>query len=263
MDVYYSREAPIPADAAQACRLVRAQSKDERKAVDTVLREFFTLTDDGWRHARCDAEIAVHREKSAKAAKSAKQRWSVLETAKRFQSDGNANADANGHANAYTDAMPTQSEGNATKTKTKTTTHPTDAPSKDSDANASVASALSAESVADSETSENGCPNCPISDIVDAYHAILPQLPRVLVRTAVRDGLIRQRWRDVFASGKASGREDGVKLFCEFFEHVAESKFLCGRSESRNGSPPFVADLEWLMRPTNFAKVVEGRYHRG
>ena len=262
MDVYYSREAPIPADAAQACRLVRAQSKEERKAVDTVLREFFTLTDDGWRHARCDAEIAVNREKSAKAAKSAKQRWAALETAKRFESDGNASA----YANAYANAMPTQSEGNATKTKTKTktkTTHPTDAPSKDSDANASVASALSAESVADSETSEKTCPSCPISDIVDAYHACLPQLPRVLLRTTVRDGLIRQRWRDVFASGKASGREDGVKLFYEFFEHVAESKFLCGRSESRNGSPPFVADLEWLMRPTNFAKVVEGRYHRG
>ena len=56
LDVYYSREQSIPADVAQACRLVRATSKDERKAVDTVLREFFTLSD-GWAHGRCDEEI--------------------------------------------------------------------------------------------------------------------------------------------------------------------------------------------------------------
>jgi hypothetical protein len=38
--------------------LVRATAKDERKAVETVLTEFFTLTDAGWTHARCEAEIS-------------------------------------------------------------------------------------------------------------------------------------------------------------------------------------------------------------
>jgi uncharacterized protein YdaU (DUF1376 family) len=56
LDVYYSREQAIPADIAQACRLVRAASKDERKAVETVLREFFALAE-GWTHGRCDEEI--------------------------------------------------------------------------------------------------------------------------------------------------------------------------------------------------------------
>lgn len=57
IDVYYTREQPLPLDLAQACRLVRASSKDERKAVETVLNEFFVMADDGWRHARCDREI--------------------------------------------------------------------------------------------------------------------------------------------------------------------------------------------------------------
>jgi uncharacterized protein YdaU (DUF1376 family) len=61
LDVYYSREQAIPADVAQACRLVRATGKDERKAVDTVLREFFTLTADGWTHGRCIEEIEKAR----------------------------------------------------------------------------------------------------------------------------------------------------------------------------------------------------------
>jgi uncharacterized protein YdaU (DUF1376 family) len=57
LDVYYSREQALPTEIAQACRLVRAASKDERKAVETVLTEFFTLTDSGWSHSRCEEEI--------------------------------------------------------------------------------------------------------------------------------------------------------------------------------------------------------------
>lgn len=61
--LYYRKEAPIPADIAQACRLVRASSKEERRAVETVLQEFFELQDDGWHQSRCDAEIAAFHEK--------------------------------------------------------------------------------------------------------------------------------------------------------------------------------------------------------
>ena len=113
------------------------------------------------------------------------------------------------------------------------------------------------------EPPDSRIPACPIDTIVAEYHASLPALPRVLVRNAKRDALIRGRWREAFANGKAKDRDDCLALFREFFAHVRDSKFLTGRADTRNGSTPFVADLEWLMRPTNFAKVVEGRYHRG
>lgn len=64
LDVYYSREAPIPGDLVKACRLVRAISKEERTAVQVVLEEFFTLADGAWMHGRCDAEIATYNEGS-------------------------------------------------------------------------------------------------------------------------------------------------------------------------------------------------------
>ena len=67
LDVYYSREQALPTEIAQACRLVRAASKDERKAVETVLTEFFTLTDAGWAHARCEAEIVKAKEAAERA----------------------------------------------------------------------------------------------------------------------------------------------------------------------------------------------------
>ena len=56
LDRYYATEAPIP--AAQAYRIARATSKQERAAVDAVLAEFFRLVDGSWTNARADAEIA-------------------------------------------------------------------------------------------------------------------------------------------------------------------------------------------------------------
>lgn len=69
LDLYYSREQAIPGDVVQAARLCRATTKDERKAVETVLAEFFTLTERGWTHARCEEEIV----KAAEAAERARQ----------------------------------------------------------------------------------------------------------------------------------------------------------------------------------------------
>lgn len=65
MRLYYRKESPIPADITQACRLVRAQSKEERKAVEVVLSEFFELRDDGWHQSRCDSELQRHQKKLA------------------------------------------------------------------------------------------------------------------------------------------------------------------------------------------------------
>lgn len=56
LDRYYATQAPIPID--QAHRLTRARTREERAAVDAVLAEFFTESPEGWRHSRCDAEIA-------------------------------------------------------------------------------------------------------------------------------------------------------------------------------------------------------------
>lgn len=61
LDVYYTREAPIPLD--QAARLIGARSKDERAALEIVLHEFFVQKTDGFHQARCDAEIAAYQKR--------------------------------------------------------------------------------------------------------------------------------------------------------------------------------------------------------
>lgn len=72
LDWYYLDEKPLPADPRAIYRRMRASQECEREAVDVVLKEFFTLTDDGYRHLRCDAEIGRAREKSEKARSSAR-----------------------------------------------------------------------------------------------------------------------------------------------------------------------------------------------
>ena len=65
LDVYYMREEAFPADIQATAKLVRMRSM--AADVECVLREFFTLTDAGWTHKRCDAEIAKMQDKQAKA----------------------------------------------------------------------------------------------------------------------------------------------------------------------------------------------------
>jgi uncharacterized protein YdaU (DUF1376 family) len=107
---YYHAERPIPRD--QTYRLARASTPAQRKAVDTVIAEFFWLGDDGYHQKRCDEEIARYQDKQSKAKASANKRWAHVQTA----SDGNANASAN----AMRTHMPTHSEGNAPRARPQT-----------------------------------------------------------------------------------------------------------------------------------------------
>lgn len=72
---YYHHEKPIPADLREACRLARATTPAQRRAVDTVLHEFFALHEDGWHQKRCDEEIERYQTKQPEAeAKKANDR---------------------------------------------------------------------------------------------------------------------------------------------------------------------------------------------
>lgn len=82
LDLYYTRETPIADEGI--CRLIGARTPDEAHALGEVLREFFTLSDGGWHHSRCDKEIERYLHKQQKAKDSANARWS--------KTDGNANA---------------------------------------------------------------------------------------------------------------------------------------------------------------------------
>ena len=87
---YYATEKPLPRDLKVLQRLVMANKKEEKNAVVRILNEFFTLTDVGWKQARCEKEIARYKDRQNKARRSAELRWeasSVLQ--KQLKTDQN------------------------------------------------------------------------------------------------------------------------------------------------------------------------------
>lgn len=92
----------------------------------------------------------------------------------------------------------------------------------------------------------------PYQRIVNLYHSKLPMLPRVAKLTETRRSAIRARWK--------SGELPDLETWSRFFETVSESKFLTGRAPSVAGRKPFIADLEWITKESNFVKIWEGRY---
>jgi uncharacterized protein YdaU (DUF1376 family) len=78
LDLYYLREQALPEDTAEIARLIRMRANVAE--VEAVLREFFELAADGYRHARCDTEIAKMQDKQAKARASAQASVSARST---------------------------------------------------------------------------------------------------------------------------------------------------------------------------------------
>lgn len=175
LDRYYATEQGIP--QADAYRVARASSRQERQAVDRVLAEFFVLEDGVYRMGRVEREIARYREKSGKASASAKARW----------------AKSKGNANALRTDMRTHSDGNALQT-----------PSTSSEAKASGAAAPQQPS--------GQPPPDPKKALWDLGVSILGEKNRAIIGAACKR-VGEQRVAEVFAQMAADRKADPVSWF--------------------------------------------------
>ena len=99
-------------------------------------------------------------------------------------------------------------------------------------------------------------PPCPHQAIIDAYHRLLPTLPRVREWSETRRTHLAARW-------KARPKRQAIDWWERLFVFVAESPFLTGHQPGRDGQPPFQLTLPWLVKSEeNLVKVIEGNYHR-
>ena len=88
--------------------------------------------------------------------------------------------------------------------------------------------------------------------VITAYHELCPMLPAIARWTVERRDLLEARIRERCAEGRPA---DTPQYWRGFFENVAASDWLSGKSG--NG---WRADLQWLLNPNNFLKVIERRY---
>lgn len=94
--------------------------------------------------------------------------------------------------------------------------------------------------------------DCPHGEIVKAYHEILPELAHVRVWDGDNKAQLRARWRE-------SAERRTLAWWREFFQRVKASDFLCGR-KAGTGRDPFFANLGWLVKRSNLAKVLNGQF---
>jgi uncharacterized protein YdaU (DUF1376 family) len=228
LDAYYLQERPLNSSPAAVARQIGM--REYEKEVALVLEEFFALGPDGWTNGRADKEIKHFHSKIEQASRA-----------------GKASAERRSNARS-TDVQPTNNQEPITNNQEPSLSVPngTDRPSDDE------------------PLKEQKFPGCNHKAVLSLYHSTLPNLPAIEVWNDLRSGLLRQRWREVCQDLAKQGpvtEEKALDWWQKFFEFVGKSDFLTGKTMSKD-KRPFLADLEWVIRPANFAKVVEGKYHR-
>jgi len=223
LDLYYLHERPLNSGIASVARQIGM--RDHENEVKSVLEEFFHLSDDGWINHRADKEIKHFHSKIDQASRAGKA------SAERRMSGRS------------TDVQLTNNHKPITNNQIK----PSICPPNGELEPASI----------------KKLPECNHKAVIELYHENLPTMRRVEVWNETRAGYLRQRWREVaaeLAQEKAIEVGDVLNWWAEFFQSVGKSRFLTGRVNSKDGRA-FVADLEWILKPSNFAKIVEGKYH--
>jgi len=187
-----------------------------------VLENYWTLTEHGWINMRLERERKTIED-------------SYLRRAEAGRKGGLARS-----SNAK--AMPQQSYSIAQATPTPT---PTPTPTRIKHTNV-------CSSPEPSQAPDSGRPaTCPHRKIIDLYHKHCTRNPQIRTWQGQRPKLLQARWKE----------HPSLDWWDGFFEYVAESLFLTGRTQGRSG--PFCPGLDWMIRPENFQKINEGMYHRG
>lgn len=109
---------------------------------------------------------------------------------------------------------------------------------------------------------------CPVEKLVGLYHELMPRNPRCRVLNQTRRKAIAARWKEAAYlntfpfKGGYDTQAKGLACWREFFAICSDSDFLTGKTQPSQGRPPFLADLDFLMSPSAFAKTLENKYHR-
>lgn len=239
LDHYYSTERGLPGDLDRCCGIARAMTKDDRKAVQFVLMEFFHLRDDGlYIQGRTEEMIAEAQPKIEAARTNGAKGGRPKNNPTRTQQEPNGLIKETQHK-PNTKASQSQSQKN------------TEIPE---------AALLVASACAEAPDSvvvklpDRRIP-CPSDRLLEAFHTECPTLPRVMKLNDKRRTHLTARWREVDADSKFQNPDDGIEIFRTIFKRVNASDFLAGRAKSWH------ATFDWLTdSSTNFLKVCEGHY---
>jgi len=233
---YYATEKPLPTGKALH-RMLRAQDRAEREAIDAVAAQFWTTTADGLVNHRADAEItkaATQADTNARIAREREAKRKAKQIVPRTEHESCSDRATNDQPNQTPDTRQEQDQKPITFGDSSPALPLGDPP-------------------ADHEPVESGQSPCPHEAIIALFHEKLPTLPRIREWTPGRAAMLRARWRE-------RSERQTLDWWADFFEYVGQSDFLSGRSSRSNGHATWECSLPWLLRAENFVKVLEGHY---
>jgi len=95
--------------------------------------------------------------------------------------------------------------------------------------------------------------NIPYQLIVDAYHSLLSEMPRVMILSDKRKTSIKKMWN-------MNEAHQDLEWWEYYFNLVRGSNFLMGRLDNNDNHSTWKCDFEFLINLNNFVKVLEGKY---
>lgn len=229
LDWYYANDRAIPHDRRYA--VSRATSSAERTAVDAVLCEFFVTEEGHHRNLRADTEIAA----AAKRIEAAKLNGSKGGRKPKTEPDKNP-------------------VGSNPLTQDQSSLSPNSLRSEEKEPDGSSSSAK-----ADDSSVVAGLP-CPHDDFRRIYAEKCPELSAPKHWNASRQAPFRSRWAEIVKSKGWATQAEGIAWLERFFDAVQASDFLMGRVARTGSHKGWRCDADFLISPTGFWGVVEGKY---
>ncbi|WEM01126.1 hypothetical protein [Delftia tsuruhatensis] len=108
-----------------------------------------------------------------------------------------------------------------------------------------------------------GLPNCPVQDLVDLYHEILPELPKVRLLNDGRRKAVAKLWKFALTTNKSDGTpraetaEQAVAWMRGYFGRARDNDFLMGRGYRSGDHASWQCDLDFLLSEKGMKHVLE------
>lgn len=106
-------------------------------------------------------------------------------------------------------------------------------------------------------------PRCDAQSLVDLYHEVLPELPRVRLMTDARKRALSNFWKFVLTSRKTDGSKraetaaEAMEWARGYFTRARDNDFLMGRGPKAPGHEGWSCDLDFLLTDKGKRHVIE------
>lgn len=248
---YLDTEKPLPNDA----EVLAMQCGTTQKNISLLLKAFFTLENNEWHHKNCNAILAEYQahttKKSAAGKISAAKRASTKKSNDEQQLSKSTSNVEQMFNRCSTDVQPNQETNKPLTTKPENQSIDTSTQEQKAETNPIQ------------KPAKSGLPPAPYRQIIDLYHEILPELPRVIVETEDRKRLVKSFWNWVLTSTKASGARraetasEAIEYCKIYFEVARGNDFVMGRTERSKNHQNWKASIDYILSDKGKKQIIE------